>query len=147
MKMHKTCEHVWVVLYDNNNDIYFNFPPSFYMYPTTLVGSMLIILFSEMLNFFPNDKKMWRQILKLWKLINLLTKMCWNYNRGINWGRGKLYFSSLEYMGCVGRACGGCGPCYWRSLLLQWCSIGWHGRVCGFSQGSCVATHGVVLFF
>ncbi len=57
MKMHKTCEHVWVVLYDNNNDIYFNFSPRFDMYPTTLVALMLIILFSEMLNIFPNDKK------------------------------------------------------------------------------------------
>ncbi len=24
----------------------------------------------------------------------------------------------------VERACGGCGPCRWKSLLLQWCSIG-----------------------
>jgi hypothetical protein len=46
IKMHKTCEHVWVVLYDNNNDIYFNFSPRFDMYPTTLVALMLIILFS-----------------------------------------------------------------------------------------------------
>jgi hypothetical protein len=78
-KMHKTCEHVWVVWYNNTNDIYFDFSPRFDMYLITLVDSMLIIYIFKCWFFFPNEKKMWRQILKLSKLIDLSTKMCWSY--------------------------------------------------------------------
>jgi hypothetical protein len=56
--------------------------PQDWRVPYYMVDSMLIILFKKMLLFFfsfPNDNKMWRQILKLSKIINLSTNMCWSY--------------------------------------------------------------------